>query len=165
MTVEHDVDTKHTETEAAADRSTSLTPFADAIMNMPFTFHMPVPVLLAADSQLGGLKHDTSQQPQNLKRPKGHCDGPSVPNSPEKKRTCQDTTSTLDDLPLPTLLFPSTTDTGPSNDVFGGAMVPPLMKNAKIERFFSIETAEARAERNTRDFEGIVADKGATGLS
>ena len=38
-------------------------------------------------------------------------------------------------------------------------MDPPLKRNAKIESFFTLETAEAKAQRNTHGFEGIAADK------
>jgi hypothetical protein len=156
------MDIKCTEAELAATKSTSLTTFTNATVNTQFTFHMPVPEPLVADCQVRGLKHDLTQQPQVLKRPMGHPDAPSVPNSPESKRVHEHTTSVSHDLPPPTLLFPSTTGTGASGDIFGGSVDVPLLlkkKNAKIDIFFMVETAEAKAERNTWDFEGIAADK------
>jgi hypothetical protein len=66
------------------------------------------------------------------------------------------------DLPPSTLLFPSTTGTGALGDIFGGSVDVPLLlkkKNAKIDTFFMVETAEAKAERNTWDFKGIATDK------
>jgi len=40
-----------------------------------------------------------------------------------------------------------------------GKPTTPLKRNAKIESFFTLETAEVKAQRNTGGFEGIATDK------
>jgi hypothetical protein len=143
--------------ESAADEDTILPASGMTTMTTDFTFRMPVPEKLAPDSDL------EPQPTQSLKRSKGHPDGPSPPNSPEKKRTREDLSSSCDSL-TPILLFPSQASSrvvsSASDTAFGNpTMTPPLKRNAKIESFFTLETAEAKAQRNTRDHEGIAADK------
>jgi hypothetical protein len=143
--------------ESVANEDTILPAFGMTTMNTDFTFRMPVPEKSAPDSHL------EPQPAQSLKQPKGHPDRLSPPNSLEKKRTREDLSSSRDTL-MPILLFPpqasSWAVSSASDTAFGKpTMAPPLKRNAKIESFFTLETAEVKAQRNTREFEGIAADK------
>jgi hypothetical protein len=113
-----------------------------------FTFQMVAPISLVVDNAL-----------QPTQRPKGHSDAPSAPSSP-KKRTCKIQARSRNS-PPPGLLFPSApAGITSSDDVF--LDIPSLNKrkaNARIDSFFQVETAEARSERNSRDFERIAVTK------
>jgi hypothetical protein len=141
--------------QSASNEDTVLLEFGKTTINTDFTFRAQVPEKLAPDSM-------EPQPTQNLKRPKGHPDGPSPPSSPEKKRTRENTTSSRDTL-TPVLLFPpqaSSQISNMSDTMFGKpTMAPSLKRNAKLESFFTPESAEAKKQRITLDFERIAADK------
>jgi hypothetical protein len=95
-----------------------------------------------------------------MKRPKGHPDGPTPANSPQKKRV-RATVQDVPDLPSPRLLFPSaaTKSPSPENDVFGtkapngpresGSMAGTLFS------FWQCESIEEKTERDYRDLEEL----------
>jgi hypothetical protein len=145
------------EARATADANEGASPSAlgSTIPSSDFTFQMVAPISLVVDNAL--------QPTQSLKRPKGYSDAPSAPSSPEKKRTCKNQAG-LRNSPPPGLLFPSTisapTGITSSDNVF--LDMPSLNKkkaNAKIDSFFRVETAEAKSERNSQDFEIIAVTK------
>jgi hypothetical protein len=156
MTATQDIHLEKARATVNANGGASPSTLGSTVPSSDFTFQMAVPMPLVVDKPL-------RSPAQSLKRPKGHSDAPSAPNSPEKKRTYKNQTSSHNP-PPPGLLFPSTiyapTSITSSDDVFVG--IPLLSKkkaNGKIESFFQVETAEARSERNSRDFEGIAETK------
>jgi hypothetical protein len=97
---------------------------------------------------------------RNMKQPKGHPDGPTPANSPQKKHVrvmVQD----VSNLPSPWLLFPSaaTRSPSPENDVFG-TKVPngPRESGSMAGTLFSFwqrESVEEKTECNYRDLEDL----------
>ena len=101
---------------------------------------------------------------RDLKRLKGHPDGPTPANSPQKKRT-RAVASNADDLPSPLLLFtvPLASAGLPSinQDIFGTKTAATKSSDAAdpepgtLFSFWKWESAENTVERNHRDFEEL----------
>lgn len=95
-----------------------------------------------------------------MKRPKGHPDGPTPANSPQKKRV----RTTVDDvahMPSPQLLFPSaaTKSVSPENDVFS-TMAPKDPREfgstaGTLFSFWQRESVEEKTEHHYRDLEEL----------
>jgi hypothetical protein len=93
----------------------------------------------------------------NLKRPKGHPDGPTPANSPQKKCVrAPNTDRTLS----PSLLFPSSS-TAPASigsDIFGSecdATDDSKSTSGTLFSFWQRETSQDRVERDNREFEEL----------
>jgi len=106
------------------------------------------------------LKIPIDNEERNMKRPKGHPDGPTPANSPQKKRV-RVTVQDVPDLPSPRLLFPSaaTKSPSPENDVFGTkALNSPRDSGSTAGTLFSFwqrESVEEKTERDYRDLEEL----------
>jgi hypothetical protein len=114
MTAAQDIHLEKARATVDANEGASPSTLGSTIPSSDFTFQMAVPMPLVVDKPL-------RSPAQSLKRPKGHSDAPSAPNSPEKKRTCKNQASSHNS-PPPGLLFPSTnyapTSITSSDDVF-----------------------------------------------
>jgi hypothetical protein len=142
--------------------------FGNGMTSLGFTFRSAMAVSTAIGSPSIGSLADAVEDIQGLKRPRGHPDGPSAPNSPEKKRP-HGNVSTTHHLPPPMLVFtpaPSvnTAEVPTAGDAFGGpsrtvSKSNEKLTNAKLDSFFKIETPEAKSERQTRDFERIANER------
>lgn len=141
--------------EISEDDTDESAPFAIA-HNTKFTFKVPLTSAPLSDiTSLGNIC--------NLKRIKGHLDGPIVTlgNSPQKKRTWVDVGTK--DLPLPSLLFPPSVPEplSASNDVFGPSRpeAEPSSDSAhtpgSLFTFWHRESAEEKTERNSQEFEEL----------
>jgi hypothetical protein len=123
MTAVQDVCLENARAVTDANKGASPSTLGSTVPSSDFTFQMAVPMPLVVDNAL--------QPTQSLKRPKGHFDSPSAPNSPEKKRTCKNQAESHN-LPPPGLLFPSMApapaDMTSSDDVFVDI---PLLKKKK----------------------------------
>jgi hypothetical protein len=132
--------------------------FGSCIKNVEFTFRSP---LSAANRESATSKHAVNKQTSSLKRPKGHPDGPSPPSSPDKKRVRDTSVNLHPSVPALVLpIVPPQIHIDTTSDIFGPVDEKlPLKRgrNVKLETFFKVETAEAKLERTTRDFEGIAA--------
>jgi len=115
-----------------------------------FTFQAPLDHTVSAD-----LPRTVTDI--NLKRPKGHPDGPTPASSPQKKRIrVPDTNCT----PLPALFFPpsSGATSSASSDVFGSEADVTDGTDSTSGTLFSFwqrEMPQDRAERNHRGFEEL----------
>lgn len=99
--------------------------------------------------------------PQDLKHPKGHPNGPTPQNSPQKKRTrvkAADTSSP----PPPKLLFPQplSEPSTVKDDVFGSASIQTALGGGKTRdgtlfSFWTNESEEEKTKRNCQDFEEL----------
>jgi hypothetical protein len=98
----------------------------------------------------------------DLKRPKGHPDGPTPTNSPQKKCT-RTTVENAKELPSPSLLFPPNLmePSSATDDVFvvKTTHTEPLNKTTpepgSLFSFWQQESGESRINRNHRDFEEL----------
>ena len=114
-----------------------------------------------------GLARTATGSDRSLKRPKGHPDGPTPASSPQKKRTRAPDT---DPLSLPSLLFPpsSVAPSSIGSDVFGSeANVTDDTKSTSgtLFSFWSRETVQDRAERDSCEFEELRMTREARALT
>jgi hypothetical protein len=142
--------------------------FGDGMASLEFTFHSAIAVSTATDGPSIGSNPRTVEWIQGLKHPKGHPDGPSAPNSPEKKYTRSDAAPTRNSPPI--LAFSSVNllakiaDVTTTSDTFGGSSriaskSNKKLTNAKLDSFFQTKTPEAKLERRTRYFEHIANER------
>lgn len=97
----------------------------------------------------------------DLKRPKGHPDGPTPTDSPHKKRT-RTTVGNANEIPSPSLLFPPslTEPSSATDDVFGAKTMHTKSLNTtpdpgSLFSFWQQESGESRINRNHQDFEEL----------
>jgi hypothetical protein len=115
-----------------------------------FTFQAPLDHTVSAD-----LPRTVTDI--NLKRPKGHPDGPTPASSLQKKRICVPDTNRT---PLPALFFPpsSGATSSASSDVFGSEADVTDGTDSTSGTLFSLwqwEMPQDRAERNHCGFEEL----------